>query len=67
MEAYYVTLIALMVGIIYVTGSTMNTFVDALVARVEELTQQVKRLEAKLENGSEPTKDSDQQQPTDQT
>jgi hypothetical protein len=39
----------------------MNTFVDALVARVEELTQQVKRLEAKLENGSESTKDSDQQ------
>jgi outer membrane murein-binding lipoprotein Lpp len=63
MEAYYVTLIALMVGIIYVTGSTMNTFVDALVARVEELTQQVKRLEAKLENGSESTKEGDQQQP----
>ena len=61
MEAYYVTLIVLMVSIIYVTGSTVNTFVDALVARVEELTQQVKRLEAKLENGSGSAKEGDQQ------
>lgn len=58
MEAYYVTLIVL---IIYVAGSTMNTFVDALVARIEELAQQVKRLEAKLENGSGSAKEGDQQ------
>jgi hypothetical protein len=63
METYFLTILALIIGVVYMT----DAFVDALVTRIEGLSERVKRLEAKLENGSGSAKESDQQQPTNQT
>jgi hypothetical protein len=63
METYFLTILALIIGVVYMT----DAFVDALVARIEGLSERVKRLEAKLENGSGSAKEIDQQQPTNQT
>jgi hypothetical protein len=63
METYFLTILALIIGAVYMT----DAFVDALIARIEGLSERVKRLEARLENGSGPAKESDQQQPTNQT
>jgi hypothetical protein len=63
METYFLTILALIIGVVYMT----DAFVDALVTRIEGLSERVKRLEAKLENGSGSAKEIDQQQPTNQT
>jgi hypothetical protein len=63
METYFLTILALIIGVVYMT----DAFVDALVTRIEGLSERVKRLEAKLENGSGSANEIDQQQPTNQT
>ena len=63
METYFLTILAFIVGVVYMT----DAFVDALIARIEGLSERVKRLEDGMKNGSGSVKKSDQQQPTNQT